>query len=181
MNQKFDCSLLAARLFRMPCCVFGRKREGRVCQPQGNENGRIGTYTTNYNSAIPRAVNVQLAAQRINGTLLQPGELFSFSNAVQPRRPENGYVLAPAIGGHEYGGGICQVSSTLYAAMCHALLPAAERRQEMRREPTDRRAGARRISDVDIVDGARNLRLMTRQYMESFLELKEYSRFSKKL
>ena len=103
------------------------RAEGRICQPQGNENGRIGTYTTNYNSAIPRAVNVHLATQRINGTVLQPGELFSFSNAVQPRRPENGYVLAPAIGGQEYGGGICQVSSTLYAAMCHALLPAVER------------------------------------------------------
>ncbi len=103
------------------------KAEGRICQPQGSENGRIGTYTTNYNSAIPRAVNVCLAAQRINGTVLQPGEQFSFSNAVQPRRPENGYVLAPAIGGQEYGGGICQVSSTLYAAMCHALLPASER------------------------------------------------------
>ena len=103
------------------------KAEGRICQPQGNENGRIGTYTTNYNSAIPRAVNVCLAAQRINGTVLQPGEQFSFSNAVQPRRLENGYVLAPAIGGQEYGGGICQVSSTLYAAMCHAMLPASER------------------------------------------------------
>ena len=35
--------------------------------------------------------------------------------------------MAPAIGGNEYGGGICQVSSTLYASMCHALLPATER------------------------------------------------------
>lgn len=35
--------------------------------------------------------------------------------------------MAPAIGGNEYGGGICQVSSTLYAAMCHGLLPAIER------------------------------------------------------
>lgn len=103
------------------------KEEGRISQPQGNELGVIGTYSTSYDTTLPRAVNIGIAIQRINGAILQPGEAFSFSNAVLPRTPQNGYVMAPAIGGNEYGGGICQVSSTLYAAMCHALLPATER------------------------------------------------------
>lgn len=103
------------------------KAEGRISQPQKNEQGLIGRYSTGYDSTLPRAVNIEIAVQRINGIVLQPGEGFSFSNAVLSRTAQNGYVMAPAIGGYEYGGGICQVSSTLYAAMCHALLPATER------------------------------------------------------
>ncbi len=103
------------------------KDEGRISTPQENKTNKIGTYHTSYDNTLPRAVNVELAAQRINGVVLQPGQGFSFSNTVQSRVPKNGYVMAPAIGGYEYGGGICQVSSTLYAAMCHALLPATER------------------------------------------------------
>lgn len=103
------------------------KAEGRISLPQGIEQDLIGTYTTNYDITLPRAVNIGIAVQRVDGIVLQPGEAFSFSNAVLPRTPQNGYVMAPAIGGNEYGGGICQVSSTLYAAMCHALLPATER------------------------------------------------------
>lgn len=103
------------------------KDEGRISQPTGEEHGLIGTYSTNYDPTLPRAVNIAVAVGRVNGTVLQPGEVFSFSRAVLPRTPQNGYVMAPAIGRYEYGGGICQLSSTLYAAMCDALLPAVER------------------------------------------------------
>lgn len=103
------------------------KEEGRISLPQETDTNLIGTYTTYYNTTLPRASNIALAVRRVNGVTLQPGEGFSFSRAILPRIPENGYVLAPAIGRYEYGGGICQVSSTLYAAMCHALLPATER------------------------------------------------------
>lgn len=91
----------------------------------------LGSYATNYNANIPRATNVALAAFRINGVILQPGEEFSFSQTILPRTPENGYVKATVIdrGSYTtgYGGGICQVSSTLYAAMICAGLPATER------------------------------------------------------
>ncbi|MCI8511857.1 MAG: VanW family protein [Lachnospiraceae bacterium] len=107
--------------------ILAGKAEGRRCLPQPEEDPLIGFYHTDYDKTLPRASNIALAAARINGIVLQPGEPFSFSEAVLPRTPENGYVLAPAIGGMEYGGGICQVSSTLYAAMCHAMLPATER------------------------------------------------------
>lgn len=91
----------------------------------------IGYYTTAYNPDISRAVNVSVAASRINGVVIQPGQSFSFSRAILPRTTENGYVEAPVIVGKQYvpgmGGGICQVSSTLYAAMLSANLPATER------------------------------------------------------
>ncbi len=91
----------------------------------------IGSYATAYNPNIPRAINVSLAASRINGVVIQPGESFSFSQTILPRTKENGYVEAPVIMGNEFvpgiGGGICQVSSTLYAAMLSANIPATER------------------------------------------------------
>jgi len=90
-----------------------------------------GSYSTSYDATIPRAVNVTLAASRINGVTLAPGQEFSFSQTILPRTPANGYVQAPVINNHAYtmgyGGGICQVSSTLYAAMLTVGLPATER------------------------------------------------------
>ena len=99
--------------------------------PAVTPTATLGSYATNYNANIPRATNVALAAFRINGVILQPGEEFSFSQTILPRTPENGYVKATVIdrGSYTtgYGGGICQVSSTLYAAMICAGLPATER------------------------------------------------------
>lgn len=91
----------------------------------------IGSYATAYNPNISRAVNVSLAASRINGMVIQPGESFSFNQAILPRTRANGYVEATMIVDKKFvpgiGGGICQVSSTLYAAMLTAGLPATER------------------------------------------------------
>lgn len=91
----------------------------------------IGSYATAYNANISRAVNVSLAASRINGMIINPGESFSFNQAILPRTTANGYVEANMIVNKKYvlgiGGGICQVSSTLYAAMLDAGLPATER------------------------------------------------------
>lgn len=91
----------------------------------------IGTCTTSYQDDIPRAVNVELAAQRINGVVVQPDGSFSFSNTILERTSANGYVEAPIFisgkTGTGIGGGVCQVSSTLYAAMVYAGLPATER------------------------------------------------------
>lgn len=91
----------------------------------------IGSCTTAYEDNIPRAENVELAAARINGVTVQPGSSFSFSAAILPRTRANGYVEAPIFisgkHGMGIGGGVCQVSSTLYAAMVSAGLPATER------------------------------------------------------
>ncbi len=91
----------------------------------------IGGYSTAYDPNASRAVNVFLAASRINGVVIQPGESFSFNQAILPRTAANGYVDGYVIMGNRFvpgiGGGICQVSSTLYAAMVSANLPATER------------------------------------------------------
>ena len=91
----------------------------------------LGSYSTDYNDAIQRATNVELAASRINGVVVQPGASFSFSSTILPRTAANGYVEATVISGGEFtngmGGGVCQVSSTLYAAMLNANIPATER------------------------------------------------------
>lgn len=101
-----------------------------VTAPAVNQNV-IGTYTTYYDGTISRATNVTLAASRINGTSLTPGASFSFSNTVLPRTAENGYVIANVFLNKKVakgmGGGICQVSSTLYAALLNAGIPATER------------------------------------------------------
>lgn len=94
-------------------------------------NTLIGSYSTAYNPNISRAVNIALAASRINGVVIQPGGSFSFNQTILPRTAANGYVPANVIVNKKYvlgtGGGICQVSSTLYAAMLTAGLPATER------------------------------------------------------
>lgn len=91
----------------------------------------LGSYTTYYEPNIPRAVNVSVAVSRINGVVIQPGQSFSFNQTILPRTTANGYVTANIIVNKRYvpgiGGGICQVSSTLYAAMLTAGLPATER------------------------------------------------------
>ncbi len=91
----------------------------------------LGSYTTKYDYKVPRATNVSLASARINGAVIQPGQEFSYSNTILPRTAENGYVVAPVYinkqVGSGIGGGICQVSSTLYACMLTVGLPATER------------------------------------------------------
>ncbi|WP_088189166.1 VanW family protein [Desulfosporosinus sp. FKA] len=68
-----------------------------------------------------RTINLKLAAQAIDGLVLKPGETFSFNQTVGPRTVEAGYQEAIIIEGNSFvpglGGGVCQVSSTLYNAV----------------------------------------------------------------
>ena len=94
--------------------------------------GLIATYSTDAStSSSARIHNIRLAMSAINGTCLQPGETFSFNGVVGKRTKEAGYRPAPAYAAMqtvmEYGGGICQVSSTLYAAVRKAGLEVVER------------------------------------------------------
>lgn len=82
----------------------------------------LGTATTDYSaSSYGRAQNVENGTRKINGTLLMPGESFSVTDAVVPFTADNGYELAPSYEAGQvvdsYGGGICQVSTTLYNAV----------------------------------------------------------------
>lgn len=80
----------------------------------------LSSFTTNTGSNQNRNVNISLAAQAINGTAVMPGESFSFNRTTGERRSDKGYLPAPAIADgttfDEPGGGVCQVSSTLFNA-----------------------------------------------------------------
>lgn len=81
----------------------------------------IAAYTTFFSTSNSnRAHNISLGAEAMK-TLLLPGEEYSFNRIVGKRSPEKGYLLANAYRGQEviqdYGGGVCQLSSTLYAAI----------------------------------------------------------------
>ena len=92
----------------------------------------LGTCTTNYwNSTDNRVNNVKLASSKIDGTVLYPGDVFSYNEVVGQRTEEAGFLPAPAyVDGDvkdEIGGGACQVSSTLYCATIFAFLETVER------------------------------------------------------
>ena len=77
--------------------------------------------TTTLANNSNRTSNVTLAARKIDGTILNPGDLFSFNEIVGSRTIANGFLEAPVILGGRLqpgiGGGICQVSSTIYDAL----------------------------------------------------------------
>lgn len=96
-------------------------------------NDTLASCTTQFNSGLKgRTTNVKLAAQKINGVILNPGEVFSFNDTVGKRTAEAGFENATIYtsNGMEdgLGGGICQVSSTLYNATLYADLETVERR-----------------------------------------------------
>lgn len=109
-----------------------------VVEPRGSKEELskvkdvLGKFSTNYSSSSAgRAMNVSNGCSLINGALLYPGDEFSVYEAVSPFDAEHGYALA---GSYEngtvvetYGGGICQVSTTLYNAVIRAELEVTER------------------------------------------------------
>lgn len=92
-------------------------------------------FSTSTENDKNRGENIKLAVSKINGKILAPGDVFSFNDAVGPRTSEGGYQTA-----HVYtagkvvdgiGGGICQVSTTLYNAVLKADLNVVDRRNHM--------------------------------------------------
>ena len=92
----------------------------------------LGSFSTRYDASNKnRSNNISLASNKINGTVIMPGEVFSYNQIVGKRTIEAGYKEAGAYSGgkvvQEVGGGICQVSSTLYNAVLYANLDVVER------------------------------------------------------
>ena len=96
-----------------------------------NSFTRISSYTTQTTSDANRNTNVQLAAQAVMGATVMPGETFSFNETTGERTPEKGYMPAAAIADgatvEDVGGGVCQVSSTLFNAAAMADMTIVER------------------------------------------------------
>lgn len=92
----------------------------------------LSTYSTKYSTRDrDRTTNLQLAANKINGTVLMPGEVFSYNQVVGERTIAAGYKEAPIyVSGKVVdglGGGICQITSTLYNAVLYANLGIVSR------------------------------------------------------
>lgn len=97
-------------------------------------NHRLSSYSTHY-KAGPSGTNLQLAARNINNSVVMPGETFSTEKAIGPTTIENGFVAANTYVGGEVvpgvGGGVCQVSSTLYNTILRAGIIPTERMNHM--------------------------------------------------
>lgn len=94
---------------------------------------RLSIYTTRYDSSnVDRSTNLMIACQKINGKVILPGETFSYNKALGERTAKAGYRNGKIYAGGEVvdglGGGICQISSTLYNAVLEGNLEVLERR-----------------------------------------------------
>jgi vancomycin resistance protein YoaR len=92
----------------------------------------VSSYTTEFSSSnVPRSTNIRLASRKLNGIVLMPGDVVSFNQTVGERTVEGGYQVAGVLkdGKHDtgLGGGICQVSGTLYNALILADLKIVHR------------------------------------------------------
>ena len=94
---------------------------------------QLASFSTNYNSRdTDRTTNLRLAANKVNGTVLMPGETFSYNKVVGKRTIAAGYKEAAVYSNGQVvdgiGGGICQISSTIYNAAIYANLDIVTRR-----------------------------------------------------
>lgn len=101
---------------------------------------RIGRYITTFNrNNKERSMNISLATKAINNSVIFPNEQFSFNQVVGKRTVEKGYLQAPVIINGKFsediGGGICQVSSTLFNAVDNAGLKIVHRYSHSRKIP----------------------------------------------
>ena len=95
-------------------------------------NTTLASYSTTFSTAAAnRASNVALAASKINDTVLAPGQVFSYAESVGNPSEANGFLVAPVYENGKtsqgVGGGVCQVSSTLYSAVLYADLEVVQR------------------------------------------------------
>jgi vancomycin resistance protein YoaR len=116
--------------------VFLERKPRRVAAELGNVqlDEVLGFFETGYDRSDKvkaRSYNLRLAASKLDGTVLLPGEIFDFNEIVGPRDEANGYKVAPVIAEGELvdgiGGGTCQISGTLHGAAFFAGLEIVER------------------------------------------------------
>ena len=96
----------------------------------------LATFSTKYDKYYTNRVkNLELAGQKVNGTILYPGEEFSYNKVVGERTAANGFKEAHVFAGGKVvdglGGGICQVSTTLYNTVLMSDLKVTERKAHM--------------------------------------------------
>lgn len=97
---------------------------------------RVASYSTSFVSGTGSDINIAVAAKAINGTLLMPGESFSYNDTIGNTTLDKGYTYATVIVNSRptkgVGGGVCQVSTTLYNAILRTGILPTERRPHSR-------------------------------------------------
>lgn len=128
-----DKSTGAAQNTTQPSNTTGSTTTNTTTTTKGEEfSDVLASKTTYYNSSVTgRSTNIRLATEAINGTVLQPGETFSLNGIVGRRTAAKGYQNAIIFQNGKQveglGGGVCQVSSTVYGAVLYADLKVTER------------------------------------------------------
>jgi len=94
---------------------------------------KLGSFTTKWEGTADRQTNVRVATKYASNVILAPGDVYNFDKQIGPRNAKRGYRLAPGIVGpgkldDVFGGGICQVSTTLFNAVFFAGLEVVERK-----------------------------------------------------
>ncbi len=119
----------------------------------------LAVYETDFsNKRGPRVHNIAVAAQYLDGAILEPGETLSFNQRVGKRVTERGFIDAPVIVNDEMesgvGGGVCQVATTLHAAAVFGALDITQRRSH------SRPSGYAPLGlDATVIDGIQDLRI----------------------
>ena len=123
-------------------------------------NDRLSSYTTRYACPVNRATNVRITTKYATDVFLAPGQQYNFDRQIGPRTEARGYKLAPGITGPNtledvLGGGICQVSTTMFNAVFDAGLKVTERHNHsifINHYPKGR--------DATVTGGGKNLRFV---------------------
>lgn len=122
------------KLAKVPITVKVQKVEVQVSDDLKNYGIQtlLGTGKSAFAGSPPNRVhNIRVGADRYNGILIEPGEIFSFNDNLGPVTAAAGYlpelVIKPEGTIPEYGGGLCQVSTTIYRAALFSGLPIVER------------------------------------------------------
>lgn len=100
----------------------------------------LNSYTTNFDSSkTNRISNIKLASKQINGIIIEPNEIFSFNETVGPMGEKEGYKKAVTyVNGQEkenFGGGVCQVSTTIFNAVNQLGVKVVERHNHSHEVP----------------------------------------------
>lgn len=121
-----------------PAASFVAPAASSVTVPSEPTDRVLTFYTSKFKTDVKdaRAHNISLGAKKLDGSVMMPGSTFSFNEVVGPRTEENGFKKAPVLIMGEIfqdvGGGMCQVSSTLFAATLKAVFTIKERHPHSR-------------------------------------------------
>ena len=139
--------------------IEGKRYYSNKMSKAKSNKGKIAKISlVSYSSGSNRKHNLKLACKAINGTILRPGETFNWFKVVGPASGKRGYKKAMVFRGKkkrdlDYGGGVCQVSSTLYQAALQANLKILERHEHS--QPV---GYAKKGKDATVTYGVNNLK-----------------------